>query len=97
MHLTGTGKASTESDSGGSFPAGISPVFERTLKPLNIPQLWFYKCNSCDILLRPRMLRLKRSERAGGGILEMLLCDHCLIDYNAWGRSFGHSQSIRRA
>src|SRR5438309_2184492 len=105
----GLGKVFIEPDTvvNGSSAQGISnPDVEHTLTPLNIPPLWFYKCNQCYRMLPIDKMKLKYSALGGGGIsklfhghspkftLDMLLCNRCLKDYNLWSQKhvggYGH-------
>jgi len=68
--------------------------FARTLVPLKIPTLWFYKCNNCFITSTAEKLRLTTLRH--GGLLDMLLCDKCLKLFNIWKRRWHGSSNILR-
>ena|SRR5437867_7382885 len=78
--------------------------FEHTLAPskgyslrTQVP-LWFYKCNQCHRIMPVERLRLKHSGKGSqGDILEMLLCDNCLLDYNEWNYRWVGYGNVQRA
>ena len=93
-----SGQAPTESDSVGEFlgKSVLAPAFERTMVPLIIPTLWFYKCNNCEEILPIEKLRLRGHIFGRLGGLDMLLCDLCLVAYNSWNKRWNGSGAVVR-
>jgi hypothetical protein len=70
--------------------------FERTMVPLIIPTLWFYKCNNCEGIFPIEKLRLRGHTFGRLGALDMLLCDLCLTAYNSWNKRWNGSGAVVR-